>query len=168
MDIPSILALDPGGTTGWCWYKQGPPEQLQRGQISEAEHHLRLEKLLEEVATATGRNRLVIVCERFEFRQDDRDRDKIDYIAGEYVGVVKRFWQQHQRQGVIDLVMQSAAQVKGRGKHRTSKTFWGDDSRLRKLGLWIPGQPHAMDATRHYLYYRTFTLGDASILHQLR
>lgn len=37
-----------------------------------------------------------------------------------------------------------------------AKAFW-DDAKIKKLGLWNPGQPHAMDALRVLLTHRGAT-----------
>lgn len=108
---------------------------------------------------------LHIVCERFEFRKTDQYRDKIDYTAAEYVGVVKLFAKMYKNANV-KLIMQSASQVKEK-KGQENPPFW-TEAKIKHLGLWVPGKPHAMDAVRHYLYYRTFTLGDKTLLYKLK
>jgi len=158
MSLPNILALDPGGTTGFCIYRpvlQG----LERGQIGPHEHHDELDNLLEQLfcSCVNMGEELHIVCEQFEFRKTERHRDFINYIPREYIGVVKLFFKK-MRAPALQLHFQSASQAKG---------FW-DDDKLKKLDLWVPGKTHADDATRHYLYYRVFTLGDKSLLYRLR
>jgi hypothetical protein len=37
-----------------------------------------------------------------------------------------------------------------------AKVFWTDD-KIKKLGMWRPGMPHAMDALRVYLTYKQKT-----------
>lgn len=131
---------------------------LTTGELQGKDHHSILWSTLrvhwEEYSS------LHIVCERFEFRKDERDRAAINYVAAEYVGVVKLFVHQHN----VPLIMQQASSTVGRS------AFFGDspegNAKLRTLGLWSPSV-HARDATRHYLYYRTFTLRDNSILYQL-
>jgi hypothetical protein len=101
-----------------------------------------------------------IVCESFEFRKTERHRDFINYIPREYIGVVNLFVQHHADPNV-KLFMQSAMNVIG------DRAFFTDD-KIKKLGLWVPGRKHAMDATRHYLYHRVFTLKDKSLLQLLK
>lgn len=168
MNLPNILALDPGGTTGYCLFRPALQMLPDRGHLGPEEHHLDLWKFLADIYKATvgtpdKPEELHIVCEQFEFRQTERHRDFINYIPREYIGVVKLFYQttrssQYLSPQTPQLHFQSAAQAKG---------FWTDE-KIKKLGLWVPGQKHAMDATRHYLYYRVFTLGDKSLLHKLR
>jgi hypothetical protein len=90
-----------------------------------------------------------LVCEKFEFRKDDvQQREKIDFTAAEYVGVVK-----YQSHNWDHLQMQGSAQAVGKA------AFWTND-KLRKLNLFKAGkeQRHEMDALRHLLYYMAFTL----------
>lgn len=152
----SILALDPGGTTGWFWWDRGA---IRIGQINKDPHHMELYGILTQFL---GHNKAqaetaepLVICERFEFRKSDQHRDKINYISAEYVGIVKLFAQQYN----MPLVMQSAAQAKG---------FFGDDAVMKLAGLWKPNQKHAMDAARHFAYYRTFTKHDPTYLNMMK
>jgi hypothetical protein len=160
--LPVILALDPGGTTGVCLYRPWETA-LWQGHIGPGDHHLRLWELLSKVykASAARQTPLTVVCEAFEFRKTERHRDFINYIPREYIGVCKLFWEQHQD---TRFVQQSPMNViPGPSGH----AFWTDD-KVKQLGLWVPGLKHAMDATRHYLYHRVFTLRDKSLLLKLR
>lgn len=155
LDLPMILALDPGGTTGVCLYNP-KRNTTETEQLGPHEHHLKLWNMLTEtmVEAIQQKRPLHIVCESFEFRQTERHRDFINYIPREYIGVTKLFC----RLQCTKYFEQKAAQAKG---------FWSDD-KIQKLGLWVPGRKHAMDATRHYLYHRAFTLADQSLLYKLR
>ena len=155
-DLPYILALDPGGTTGYCFVQPDMPRPIV-GHIGPHEHHQDLYEGLRKAthSSLAAKTELHIVCEQFEFRQTERHRDFINYIPREYIGVVKLFCQWHPE---VHLFMQSAAQAKG---------FWSDD-KVKLLDLWVPGRKHAMDAVRHYLYHRVFTLNDKSLLQLLR
>ncbi len=174
--LPTILALDPGGTTGYCLYV--PPALLQDSYIQQDElssggHYTALWGICEEsmYAARVRDSQLVIVCEPFEFRRDDRDKDKIEYASARYEGVVNLFAQKFRDKDKgqpVTLVKQSASLIKARSKNNPNPPFWGRDERIKKIGLWIPGKPHAMDATRHFLYYVTFKLGDKRYLHMLK
>lgn len=50
-----------------------------------------------------------------------------------------------------------------------AKAFW-DNAKIKKLGLWLPGKGHAMDALRVYLTYRQKTnlLWASEILYKLK
>lgn len=134
------VALDPGETTGVCLVRAHyQPWKLEFEQIGPKPHHLHL---LHHLALW---NPSTIVCESF----DNRGNAAAMSISLEYIGVVKAYAQSRH----CKLVMQSAS---------TGKQFW-TDGKLRKYGVHTPMR-HARDACRHYLYYRTFTLKDQSLL----
>ena len=161
-NLPAILALDPGGTTGWCYWEQVIDGiKFEQGQLGNPKHHLELFDFLGDLDTQRIAPEFHIVYESFEFRQTERHRDFIDYIPREYIGVVELFQQMNPH---VKLFKQMAGAVIPGPKNAA---FFTDD-KVKRLGLWVPGRPHAMDATRHYLYHRTFTLKDKSILYQLR
>lgn len=150
-----ILAVDPGPTTGFALFDsdgmQGPnPHCWFEPLDTNDEPHTNLWNIINDF------NVDVLVVERFEFRQSDaQTRSKIDYRAGEYVGVCC-LWAQQEG---IKLVLQQAAQA---------KAFWMDD-KIKQLTLWRPEAfPHGIDALRHLMYYVTFTLNDQRWLLQLR
>jgi hypothetical protein len=155
-----LLALDPGGTTGWAEWSEST-NQVTTGELTGEEHHLALWALLENFRLDGISNHLtsIVVCESFEFRKDERFRHKINYDAAEYVGVVKvycQYWKRFTQS--IDLVVISASTAKG---------FW-DDDKLRRAGYYIKGSKHVRDAVRHLLRYRTFVLNDHDLLRLLK
>lgn len=158
-NLPMILALDPGGTTGVCLYNP-VRDTTEIEHFGPHEHHRELWDMLAETLgeSFTAGVRLHIVCESFEFRQTERHRDFINYIPREYIGIAKLFWQIHRSPSGVMYYEQRASQAKG---------FFSDD-KVKQLTLWVPGRKHAMDATRHYLYHRVFTLNDKSLLYKLR
>jgi hypothetical protein len=153
MSTYRIIALDPGGTTGWATYTAGRmvwdssgteyyDEKWACGQLGPHEHHNELDIWLGIQQT----EQYVIVCESFEFRNlDRRHRDNINLMSREYIGVAKRFAQERQ----VPLRLQTASLAKGlfpdSGPHANKK--------IKDAGLWHPNQKHAMDATRHLLWY---------------
>jgi hypothetical protein len=170
--LPAILTFDPGGKTGWCSFDRGAitnAECLKRGQLEGDDYHQRLFDFLITISESRVIAPLHIICERFEFRKDEQYRDKIDYKAVEYIGVIKLFARMYRDSG-IKLIMQSASAVCGETAFfgDNKKTKFGGNDRLKQMGLWVPGQPHATDATRHYAYYRTFTLNDQTLLQALK
>lgn len=133
-----IVALDPGGTTGWASW--GDDSQLVPGfhhcHLGPDEHH---QTLYEMLHTYSPR---VIVCESFEYRRDQRD--SVVLISREYIGVVKLWCSQNN----VPLVMQTAA---------TAKTFV-NDTRLQTCGLMQTPKTrypnmHINDAYRHLIHY---------------
>lgn len=171
-----IIAIDPGGTTGiaWCRMDQHKSGQhvagyqhipMQVGRCNEdiglKEMFVNLGGMCRWAEPFTGATDVHIVVERFEFRADERYRDKIDYIAAEVIGAL-RLWRLDR--SYIKLAYQSASQAVGDDK---TKCFWSDD-KVKTLGLWVPNYRHAMDATRHLLHYRLFTLGHKDLLEPFR
>jgi hypothetical protein len=140
--MAGILGLDPGGTTGWALYENG---DWKRGQLGPHEHHEELWTMLHGIDPDT------IVCESFEHRPH---LPKAVLISRDYIGVVTLWAELNQR----TLHMQTPAM---------GKKFWSD-KKVKHLDLWIPGQQHAMDATRHVLMYLMHTLKDQSIIDQLK
>lgn len=149
MTTITILALDPGGTTGWARMQANAllipafsektefyDVEWTRGQLGPHPHHTELMTLLELSHTEEYR----IVCESFEYRNRSRPGLVLDSV--EYIGVTKLFVADRKSEH-IPLAMQTAAMGKGFVK----------DENIKKLGLWFPSQKHAMDATRHLLYY---------------
>lgn len=90
----------------------------------------------------------VVVCESFKVRRKATAIDALEVVQD------VRTWCKHYE---VPLRLQSPS---------TGKTFWTND-KLKKLGLYLRGQPHAMDALRHWLYYVTFTIGDKTYLDKL-
>lgn len=128
-----IIGLDPGGTTGWASLDTNSGEWTH-SQLGPHEHHLELEKCLESVLP---RKMHALVCESFEYRRDQRDN--VQLVSREYIGVVKLFAQKYG----TPVVFQTASQ---------GKAFWKDE-KLKLCNLHVPGNPHANDATRHVLAY---------------
>ena len=135
-----IIALDPGVTTGWSFYNN--TRVLQSGEFKGT--HMEFFQLLEQWDPHT------IVYERFLYQR----RDKVVLYPVEVIGVVKLYTEVHD----LLLFEQTPSQA---------KNLW-TDGKLKKLGLWIPGRGHAMDATRHLLYHLVVTKGDRSWLEPLR
>jgi hypothetical protein len=114
-------------------------------QIGPNPHHARLLSLL------TLWKPEVLICETFE----NVANEAVRFASLEYIGVVKAY--AGSRFTICELVWQQASLV---------KQFW-DDKRLRQYEL-CPAGKHARDATRHYLYYQTFTRDDKSLLKTTR
>jgi len=96
-----------------------------------------------------------VVVESFEFRKDERNREYINYDAGEYVGVVK-LWCQLRN---CYYVVQNAAKA---------KQFWSDD-KLKRVGTYRGLKDrHQRDAMRHWLHYDTFTQNNQEWLYMLK
>jgi hypothetical protein len=156
-----VVGVDPGGTTGIAWWVKAT-DAVDVTQVGPCKDNDKLHDVLvvlnqivalaEPLATPGC---VHIMLERFEFRMDERDRTKIDYMPAEVVGAI-RSWA-HGRTSV-KLVLTGASLGKG---------FWTDD-KIKKLALWVPGLRHAMDALRHLLRYRLFHLRHQELLESFR
>lgn len=132
-----VIALDPGGTTGVAAVVYDVPIDVQEQEfttlhIGPHEHHADLWNKLYLFRPTK------IVCESFEFRQN-KQRDNINLMSKEYIGLVKTF------SAITNtpVVFQTAAIGKG----------FVSDEKLKAMGLWVPGKKHAMDAMRHLITY---------------
>lgn len=149
-----VLAVDPGPTTGFAFFKNDIFQTWQTRYPPSRAHS----DLYNDIHIMLGDIDIIIV-EKFEFRKD-KERDNINYVAAELVGVVKLYAQRSER---IRLVEQSSSLI---GK----TAFWSDDNqRVKRLRLYDPkASPHGMDALRHLLYFLTFTCKDERWLEKLR
>jgi hypothetical protein len=144
-----ILAIDPGGTTGWATYDSNPYKNRptwDHGELGPKEHHLDLWYLMDEARPEwlepDRREPLYIIGESFQYRNG---LDKAELISCEYIGIIKMFPYEHY---AIILVWQTAAQGK------VTPTSFVKRRHLERLGLWDPKQPnHAMDGYGHLIYY---------------
>src|SRR5687768_17063694 len=112
-----IIALDPGGTTGWATYEDqeipvpGTDGEVERhgvkwvcGHLGPEEHHGQLYDFL---GMQHSQQETYLVSESFEFRQ--KARDGLVLVSLEYIGVTKLF----ARERGLQLRMQTAAMGKG-------------------------------------------------------
>lgn len=139
--FPFIAALDPGGTTGWALYN--PITGIVRcGQIGPGPHHLELDRFLNNtfVETMDADGIFEVVCEEFDFR-NSVDKDKLELVSREYIGVVNLF---NQTVGVPVFF-----------ENASSALWFIKDIKLKKMGWYedTVGLPHARDALRHLLKY---------------
>lgn len=136
--IPSIMSLDPGGTTGWAWFNRRKAI-IECGQLN-GQHHWELLRLL-DLRDVEYEVPSEIVYESFQFRQfSGFDKSKIELDSVEYIGVVKLYSQLNE----VSIYSQTAS---------VAKHFVSDD-KLKRLGWYsrTAGLVHARDALRHLLY----------------
>ena len=125
-----ILAIDPGGTTGFALYSVGV---VTADQLGPDEHHWRLERRLDNLRPS------VLIYERFEHRNAPFAK----LISNEYIGVIKCWAQKNPE---VKLVAQGSSQAK----------HWATDNKLAALGLLLKPltkNRNANDATRHFVYF---------------
>lgn len=132
-----LFTCDPGGSSGICYAEDG--EVVGRAQLS-GQHHSQLRDVLDNWQPDR------VISEMFTFR---KNKKKVQYDSVEYIGVMKLWCQ--------DNGMPYIEQTVGQGKATSENTFWNVE-KLKAVGLYLTGQPHANDATAHMLYYITFTL----------
>lgn len=176
-----VLALDPGGTTGYKyaeWTPEdtdtdilipdipgSPPVDIQTvqsftlddivfegGQIGPHEHHQTLEQLLYDYIQQSFYVPLEIVYESFEFRQ----HIKKDHAKTKVVLISKEYI------GVIKLAHSHHWATSSLYSHTSSAAKdLIDDWKLKVLGLghnlWVPGNEHENDAARHLFRHMVVT-----------
>jgi hypothetical protein len=160
-----ILALDPGGTTGWCKHvlrsagvalgtsgAQEGERAWAGGELTGDDHHKTLWKLL------TSELPDVVVYEAFNYqirKSQGTQMPGVHLISREYIGVAQLWCQLTGK----EIVKQQPSVI---------GLTWVKDPSLKALGLYNSGEKHRNDATRHMLYYLVHTLGRTSYLSALR
>ncbi len=134
----TIMSFDPGFTTGVAIHEDNNLTLMQVKGLKTVWAVLH-----------TGEPDL-IVYESFLYQR----RDKVDLRPVEAIGVIKLYAERTN----TPITSQTPAM---------GKRFW-TDKKIKKLDLWEPGEPHAMDALRHLLYFQTFTLKDQTLMERLR
>lgn len=135
-----VLALDPGGTTGWATavIDYRTLETIEAGQVRfEASG---LWHFLE------GFEPDYIVTESFTYRLGGRHGT--DLTAVKWIGICELYCMQKDKR----LRFQEPS-IQG------SKTAYWNTQKVKDVGLWLPNHPHAMSATKHLLYFLTFKKG---------
>ena len=139
------VAFDPGGTTGICVVPSASnPWYTEELELGPKPHHAELAFILRTLWKPE-----LMICEAFE----NVTNEAALLVAVEYIGIVKM----HAEEYGVELHFQSAS---------IAKQFWTND-KLGRVGKRTKGR-HARDALRHYLYYRTFTLKDLSLLRKCK
>lgn len=156
-----VLALDPGGTTGWksgCAGKEDPTKfsnfHFKGGQIGPNDHHLELEELLTQHLRYSHEENVPfsVVCESFEFRQHidkDQAKTKVELISKEYIGVVRLFCIKNG----LTAFFQSASDA----KHMVPDKGPEANVKLKQLDLYETSSQHENDAARHLLRHMVVT-----------
>jgi hypothetical protein len=174
----SIVALDPGGSTGWASYDcevlrdQGQfvptfeyyEEKWNSGEIGPDAHHTSLWNLL---GLKRAQN-YVVVCESFEYRKGLRDN--VVLVSLEYIGVAKLFVDMEPQTPTTPMWihMQTAAEGKGFWYPKIPGTQKRDASKLKAVGKYRPGQTHANDAMAHLLHYMEQDMNRKDLLDSLK
>lgn len=136
-----VWAFDPGLVTGWCHisvHGDGETGLFNSGQAS----HLEIGNLLYDNAALRSvverkTFEVIFVVERFIMNAKVTQSP----WSLETIGLIRYFGERYH----LPLEMQGPSQVKG----------LITDNVVKKAGLYLPGQPHAVDAIRHALFYLT-------------
>lgn len=166
-----IMAVDPGGTTGIATFNyytrvwktfQVPYRPIDLYELFQG--------LL--VGSDYPGNEVVVIGERFDYRPvgkynfgGSRAIPKVDLTPRNVLGILDLACDY----AGIEIVWQAPADVNGDDGKKTKdpSVFWTDD-RLKHLGLYKAATIHAMDAVKHILYYRSFTLKEEELFYALR
>lgn len=134
-----VLAIDPGGTTGYCY-----------ANVVDGAVELYPFQIVDDVDEAFFRVRdfkpRYIICEDFEYR--NRARAGLNLFPVQLIGVV-RLYELTAPGGECALYLQKASQGKA----------YYTDTLLKQMKVYKRGVPHGMDATRHLLQWLTFGAG---------
>lgn len=132
------LAIDPGGTTGFCEATK-TDKKLELWSYQKKLTPMEFRILLE--SDYLYKRIDYVICESFEFRK--AARAGLDLTPAHLIGVTMAYVEESA------LFMQTAA---------TGKGYFSDD-KLKQLGIYLKGRPHAMDAARHLLQWYKFGFG---------
>lgn len=144
-----VIAFDPGGTTGWCMIHS--PHAIPTiedtewtfGQLGPEAHHLSLWNFCLQERPH------FVIWERFMYQRRELDKGvSLVQVSLEYIGILKLFIDYADS---LDWDVGEYEQTPAQAKN-----FW-DDQKLKHLGLYHKSSPHIRDATRHMLYWLSFT-----------
>jgi hypothetical protein len=167
--VDNILAIDPGGTTGIAEFDYGTLAwkthqfEYRPVELFEFFHHW---MILRAAKDAT------VICERFDYRPvgkynfgGSRAIPKVDLTPREVIGILKLA----AAYTMTEIVWQAPGDVNGDDGTKTANpsVFW-TDAKVKQLDLYKAANVHAMDAVKHILYYRSFTLKETDLFVALR
>jgi len=124
-----IVALDPGVTTGIATY-QSKLIGNDRFRAFEMDSKVFTEPHWALAQMLVAMHPTLILYEAFVFRQD---KTGAVFTGVEFIGVIELVAQRYDRE------IKKVPTARG--------GFW-DNKKIKAVGLYIPGKPHAMDATR--------------------
>jgi len=141
--VISILAIDPGVTTGLCtaiFHERQLAISIQQSKLS----MLEMENYLERTIELRLADDLHIVYEDFQYR--NVSRTGLNLYPVKLIGVIELVQEKYPSVGFYK---QSAS---------TGKGYWSDEA-LREIGVYQRGTPHGRDAQRHLLHWLAFKEG---------
>lgn len=144
----TILALDPGKTTGYCIglfdhraniLFMAPGEQ----RLS----HRQFYEFVQRLCSECNWHNVEVVCETFTFRQGAVTG--LDFTPAELIGILKWFCE---GRTLINMHWQQPT-VQGK------KAYFSDDELKRLEIYWAHGKGHARSATKHFMNFVQFKGG---------
>lgn len=137
----TLLALDPGATTGYCLATARDKLYLapDEGRLSLAQMYFMLEKFTSLDSEAS------LIYEDFQYR--NYARMNLDLTPVKIIGIIELFAERYEP--LLMVTKQTAA---------AAKAFYVDDE-LKRLGVYKKGRKHGRDATRHLLRWLNFGPG---------
>lgn len=145
--LTKVFALDPGETTGYCILDLTDMHEgvlgATQGQLDTSTLPVackQLSNLFRKIGPATSWAIIIEDYRVFAWKKDSHSFSEL-HTAKVIGGLC---WETTQRG--LKYIMQTPQQAKN----------FVDNDKLKKWGFYHPTQRHAMDATRHALYYLTF------------
>lgn len=139
VEIPrTLLAFDPGETTGCCVFKDGKPSEfMQLPSVNKKTREYEW-SIIEEFIDKVNPDAVIIENYRI-YAHKLEQHSSSDVPTLQLIGVIK--YMLHKRN--IPYKLQMAQQAKG----------FVTDAKLKEWGMWDIGHKHARDACRHCVYY---------------
>jgi hypothetical protein len=154
----TVMAVDPGGTTGIViWRADWPLKEARRLELGPEVHHKQLWHLMYDEEPD------IIVCERFEYqirKSGGTEMPGVVLQSRNYIGIIELYCQLNP----VPLVMQPTSVVA-----KKQGALW-TDKKLKALGLYHApqGRQHMNDAMRHLLQYAVVTCWRTDLIQALR
>ncbi len=137
--LPTVLALDPGKTTGYCvfiGYTLHQSGQIDTSTITEGSKAI--------LGLITGHKPNLVVVEDYRvYSWKAKQHSFSDLHTSRLIGSVETLC-------ALNNLPEPVKQMAG-----TVKQFCSNE-RLEEWGFYVKGQPHARDAIRHACYYILF------------
>ena len=138
-----MLAIDPGGTTGYCKGKyDGEYLHLEPGQEKFTGGAL-FNFIESEIPDPEGEGNFYLIYEKFHYR--NKARPGLDLTAPKLIGVMDLLAEE---EGLL-VFPQMPSEAKG---------YWTDDQ-LKRFQVYVKGLQHGRDAMRHLLQWWQFKFG---------
>lgn len=148
--MTSVMAVDPGGTTGLAWadcvcFAGGRLDRRFGNLVSHMQVGGPAEEQVDEMLALVQAVQVsVLVIESFQLRPGAKRGDVMSPVV---VDAMLRYGLWKGMAGMRGMDVAVYYQTASQGKSVMT------DGRLRALGLWWPGEEHARDAARHLVTF---------------